>query len=102
MQFEAEGKKNISEDLWVAVEFLRQPKTDCSECSRRKFYQKGYQDGLNADKWIPIEERLPKDCEMVLVCLEQGNVLVGHHTGICGWYSQLGCFIYSNVIIYYS
>lgn len=50
MQFEAEGKKNISEDLWVAVEFLRQPKTDCFDCTRRKWYMKGYQDGLNAYK----------------------------------------------------
>jgi hypothetical protein len=23
--------------------------------SRREWYQKGYQDGLNADKWIPCE-----------------------------------------------
>lgn len=43
------------------------PKTDCSECSRRKFYQQGYQDGLNADKWIPCEERLPRRNEDVLV-----------------------------------
>ena len=28
MQFEAEGKKNISEDLWVTVEFLKQPQAD--------------------------------------------------------------------------
>lgn len=28
--------------------------------SRREWYQKGYQDGLNADKWIPVEERLPE------------------------------------------
>ena len=26
-----------------------------SVCSRREWYQKGYQDGLNADKWIPCE-----------------------------------------------
>ena len=40
-----------------------QPQADkCSDCSRRKFYQQGYQDGLNADKWIPCSERLPK-CE---------------------------------------
>ena len=29
-------------------------------CSRREWYQKGYQDGLNADKWISCSERLPK------------------------------------------
>ncbi len=45
-----------------------QPKTDCSECSRRKFYQQGYQDGLNADRWIPCEERLPDKRGNYLVC----------------------------------
>lgn len=29
--------------------------------SRREWYQKGYQDGLNADKWISCEERLPEE-----------------------------------------
>lgn len=35
----------------------------CSECSRRKWYQKGYEDGkkdTHKDDWIPVEERLPE------------------------------------------
>ena len=32
----------------------------CSDCSRRKWYQKGYEDGKNNDGWIPVEERLPE------------------------------------------
>ena len=28
-------------------------------CTRREWYQKGYQDGLKADKWIPCEVELP-------------------------------------------
>lgn len=36
----------------------------CSECSRRKWYQKGYEDGkkdiCNDNGWIPVEERLPE------------------------------------------
>lgn len=28
-------------------------------------YEKGYQDGLNADKWIPVEERLPNKEEYI-------------------------------------
>lgn len=31
----------------------------CGDCSRRKFYQQGYQAGLVADKWISCSERLP-------------------------------------------
>ena len=32
-------------------------------------FDKGYQYGLNADKWIPCSERLPKDGQCVLVQL---------------------------------
>lgn len=40
----------------------KQPQIEkCADCTRRKFYQQGYQDGLNADKWIPVEERLPSE-----------------------------------------
>ena len=62
MQFEAEGKRNISEDLWVAVDFLKRQTAMCFDCTQREWYMRGYQDGLNADKWIPCEERLP-ECE---------------------------------------
>ena len=34
---------------------------EADKCSRREWYQKGYQDGLNADKWIPCSERLPSE-----------------------------------------
>lgn len=70
------------------------------KCSRREWYQKGYQDGLNADKWIPFEQReadkeekehflehygyeieymlccrLPDDDEEILVSLSNGFVI---------------------------
>lgn len=33
----------------------------CGECSRRKWYKKGYEDGKkDNDSWIPCEERLPE------------------------------------------
>ena len=67
--FTDENQKKQYRDL---LNYLinKQPKTDCSECSRRKFYQQGYQDGLNADKWISCEERLPENLEQVLVLYE--------------------------------
>lgn len=40
----------------------------------RNQYEKGYQDGLNADKWIYCKDRLPDDLSEVIVCLEDGFV----------------------------
>lgn len=32
---------------------------NCEGCSRRKWYQKGFEDGKKDNDWIPVEERLP-------------------------------------------
>ena len=42
----------------------------CGDCSRRKWYQKGYDDGKKNDGWIPVEECLPEDGTDVLVVLK--------------------------------
>ena len=34
----------------------------------REQYDKGYEDGLNADKWIPCSERLPEESGNYIVC----------------------------------
>ena len=73
-----------------------QPKTDCFDCSRRKFYQKGYQDGLNADKWISCEERLPELDEGMEYFKQSKEYLVtvqwwDEETNVdIGWYNQNG------------
>lgn len=49
----------------------------CSECSRRKWYQKGYEDGkkdMCKDDWIPVEERLPDRGIYVMCCFDDGTV----------------------------
>lgn len=33
---------------------------NCAECSRIKWYQKGYEDGKKDNGWIPVSERLPE------------------------------------------
>ena len=33
----------------------------CGECSRRKWYQIGYEDGKKEDGWIPVSEKLPEE-----------------------------------------
>ena len=37
----------------------------CGDCSRRKWYQKGYDDGKKNDGWIPVEECLPEVCRKI-------------------------------------
>lgn len=51
----------------------------------REQYDKGYQDGLNADKWIPCEERLP-ECEwgseseeLMFQLKDTGSIEVGYY-----------------------
>ena len=49
-----------------AKDIIRKHMNDgqCGECSRRKWYQKGYEDGeKDNDGWIPVEERLPEEKE---------------------------------------
>lgn len=43
---------------------------DCNNCSRRKWYQKGYEDGKDTnvatnDGWIPVSERLPEERDSI-------------------------------------
>lgn len=43
---------------------------NCGGCSRRKWYQKGIEDGKKDNDWIPVEEKLPENLEKVLVWYE--------------------------------
>lgn len=48
----------------------------CADCSRRKFYQIGYEDGKkDNDGWIPCSERLPETGEHVLVSFKSSGFL---------------------------
>lgn len=54
-------------------------------------YEKGYADGLNAYKWIPCSERLPKEDEIdVLVSTKAFGVGVGLYTKRYGYGMQEG------------
>ena len=60
----------------------------CGDCSRRKWYQKGYDDGKKNDGWIPVEERLPEEWEKVIVWYEYfryGDYNRMHETYGIGW-----------------
>lgn len=45
--------ETINEAIHIATKCMEKQK------SRREWYQRGYQDGLNADKWIPCEVEMP-------------------------------------------
>ena len=55
---------------------------NCEGCSRRKWYQKGLEDGKKDNDWIPVEEKLPEEDERykgrkaidVLVTTAKGKV----------------------------
>ncbi len=73
-----EGKNyNSAAAFEICEDIIREHMKDdkCGECSRRKWYQKGYEDGKkDNDGWIPCDERLPEDFEEVLVTDTGGRV----------------------------
>ena len=57
---------DICAGLREAEDIIRKHMNDgkCGECSRRKWYQKGFEDGSkNNDSWVSVEERLPEKNE---------------------------------------
>lgn len=49
---------------YIARKIIRSHMDDvpkCGECSRRKWYQIGYEDGKKNDGWIPVEDKLPEE-----------------------------------------
>lgn len=49
---------------YIARKIIRSHMGDvpkCGECSRRKWYQIGYEDGKKNDGWIPVEDKLPEE-----------------------------------------
>lgn len=45
----------------------------CGECSRRKWYQIGYEDGKKNDGWIPASEKLPEVGKMAKVTVHSSE-----------------------------
>lgn len=67
IEFESFGMCDDYVSVGWAKDIIRSHMGDvpkCRECSRRKFYMQGYEDGKKNDGWIPVEERLPEDDDM--------------------------------------
>ena len=85
IEFESFGMCDDYVSVGWAKDIIRSHMGDvpkCRECSRRKFYMQGYEDGKKNDGWIPVEERLPEEDERykgrkaidVLVTTSNGRV----------------------------
>ena len=79
------GDFNVSAAYEKSMNIIRKHMNDskCAECSRRKWYQIGYEDGKkDNDGWIPVEERLPEEGEEVIVTTDVGLITFGYiHDG---------------------
>ena len=82
--FDEEDRPTGIINVAVVKEIIRNHMNDgkCGECSRRKWYQKGFGDGRkNNDGWIPVEERLPERDKTVLACQRGGAIESAWHDG---------------------
>lgn len=64
IEFESFGMCDDYVSVGWAKDIIRSHMGDvpkCRECSRRKFYMQGYEDGKKNDGWIPVEDKLPEE-----------------------------------------
>lgn len=47
---------------------------NCEGCSRRKWYQKGFEDEKKDNDWIPVEEKLPEESGYYMACIYNEEV----------------------------
>ena len=96
--FKAIGTKKIEEIIHSHMDEV----PNCGECSRRKWYQKGYEDGKKDNDWIPYtEQNMPKKEGIYLVTCDDKEYPVKRmrfkkedEYGL--WYDDYG--IYDGVI----
>lgn len=55
-----------------------------------KQYEHGYSDGLKADKWIPVTDRLP-DLHTFVLVYDGWDMMVAWYVGEGKWYSNDLC-----------
>lgn len=62
IQFSSYTKPLIAvEDVLKSIRSHIDEIPNCEGCSRRKWYQKGFEDGKKDNDWIPVEEKLPEE-----------------------------------------
>ena len=83
------------DNLWQAADAIEQLQKSICPHYIRNVHDRGddslcdkYKCEVNAlTKWIPVTERLPKDGEFVLVCNDDGHMMIAkHETETYEWY----------------
>ncbi|EPD64745.1 hypothetical protein HMPREF1216_00466 [Coprococcus sp. HPP0048] len=72
---------------------------NCEGCSRRKWYQKGFEDGKKDNDWIPVEEKLPE--KEVIAQNVYNEMMIGYvyYSEEMEWYGCESDDVYlSNVV----
>lgn len=67
----------IVQGIEEATEFIRSHMDEvpnCGKCSRRKWYQKGFEDGKKDNDWIPVEEKLSEESGYYMACIYNEEV----------------------------
>lgn len=106
IEFESFGMCDDYVSVGWAKEIIRSHMDDipkCGECSRRKWYQIGYEDGKKEDGWIPYtSQNIPKKENVYLVTCDDEEYPVKRmrfkkedEYGL--WYDNYG--IYDGVIL---
>ena len=88
------GDFNVSAAYEKSMSIIREHMNDgkCGDCGRRKWYQKGYEDGReNNDRWIPVEERLPENSGYYRVTTR--NTELGDITEETAWFAHVDDYV---------
>ena len=94
-------QSEIENDLMVKVSQTVGYEVDKDELIKalqydRKQYEKGYNDGLKADKWISCKEKMPEEDISILICSYRGTVSKATYN------SDMGYFYIADSDLYYN
>lgn len=86
-EMQSQMVKNEEGQLMVQVSQTIGYKIDRDELIKalnydRQQYEKGYEDGLNASKWIFVTERLPEEFETVIICTDANEIFIADYLGL--------------------
>lgn len=100
IQFSSYTKPLIAvEDVLEIIRSHMDEIPNCEGCSRRKWYQKGFEDGKKDNDWIPVEEKLPE--KEVIAQNVYNEMMIGYvyYSEEMEWYGCESDDVYlSNVV----